>query len=92
MASTAPAAPRVCPVAPFVDEMGVRRALSSPSASFKTRVSPASPAGRRRSVRVDVPDLLRGDVRFGEGHLHCTRRVLTRGIGSETWFASEEMP
>ena len=48
-ASTAPAAPSVCPVAPLVDETGVRNAFSSPSASFSTRVSPASPAG------VDVP-------------------------------------
>ena len=49
IASTAPAAPRQWPVAPFVDEIGVRYALSSPSATFSTRVSPVSPAG------VDVP-------------------------------------
>ena len=71
MASTAPAAPRVCPVAPFVDEMGVRRALSSPSASFKTRVSPASPTG------VDVPCALTYPISsgvtfaLGEGHLQA---------------------
>src|SRR5438067_1662836 len=43
IASIAPAAPRQCPVAPFVEEMGVLRALSSPSAILITRVSLASP-------------------------------------------------
>ena len=45
----APAAPRQCPVAPFVEETGVFRALSSPSARLITRVSLASPSG------VEVP-------------------------------------
>ena len=49
IASTAPAAPRQWPVAPFVDETGVLRAFSSPSAIFSTRVSLASPSG------VEVP-------------------------------------
>jgi hypothetical protein len=48
-ASTAPAAPRQCPVAPLVDETGVENAFSSPSASLRTRVSAESPSG------VDVP-------------------------------------
>ena len=49
IASIAPEAPRQCPVAPFVDEMGVFRAFSSPSATLITRVSAESPSG------VDVP-------------------------------------
>jgi hypothetical protein len=49
IASSAPAAPRQWPVAPFVDETGVARALSSPRASLMTRVSLASPSG------VEVP-------------------------------------
>jgi hypothetical protein len=49
IASSAPEAPRVWPVAPFVDETGVVYAFSSPRASFNTRVSAASPAG------VEVP-------------------------------------
>src|SRR5207253_675068 len=49
IASTAPAAPRQWPVAPLVDETGVLRAFSSPSAIFSTRVSLASPTG------VEVP-------------------------------------
>ena len=49
IASTAPAAPRQWPVAPFVEETGVLRAFSSPSASLITRVSAASPSG------VEVP-------------------------------------
>ena len=49
IASIAPEAPRQWPVAPFVEEIGVLRAFSSPSASLITRVSPASPSG------VDVP-------------------------------------
>jgi hypothetical protein len=49
IASTAPAAPRQCPVEPFVDEIGVSRACSSPTASLITRVSLASPSG------VEVP-------------------------------------
>ena len=49
IASTAPAAPRQWPVAPLVDEIGVLRAFSSPSASLITRVSAASPIG------VEVP-------------------------------------
>ena len=48
-ASTAPAAPRQWPVAPFVEETGVRYAFSSPSASLITRVSALSPTG------VEVP-------------------------------------
>ena len=49
IASSAPAAPRQWPVAPLVDEIGVLRAFSSPSASLITRVSLVSPSG------VDVP-------------------------------------
>jgi hypothetical protein len=49
IASTAPPAPRQWPVAPFVDEIGVFLAFSSPSASLITRVSAASPSG------VEVP-------------------------------------
>ena len=45
IASSAPAAPRQWPVAPFVDEIGVARAFSSPSASFSIVVSEASPSG-----------------------------------------------
>jgi hypothetical protein len=44
-ASTAPAAPKQCPVAPFVDDTATLRAFSSPSASLITRVSDASPIG-----------------------------------------------
>jgi hypothetical protein len=49
IASSAPAAPRQWPVAPFVDEIGISYACSSPTASLITRVSLASPSG------VDVP-------------------------------------
>ena len=45
IASIAPAAPKQWPVAPFVDEIGVRRACSSPSATLITFVSAASPSG-----------------------------------------------
>jgi hypothetical protein len=44
IASKAPAAPSQCPVAPLVEETGVLRALSSPSARLITRVSLASPS------------------------------------------------
>jgi hypothetical protein len=49
IASIAPEAPRQWPVAPFVEEIGVFRAFSSPSATLITRVSLASPSG------VEVP-------------------------------------
>jgi hypothetical protein len=49
IASIAPLAPRQWPVAPFVEEIGVSRAFSSPSASLITLVSLASPSG------VEVP-------------------------------------
>ena len=49
IASTAPAAPRQWPVAPFVEEIGILWAFSSPTATLITRVSDVSPSG------VEVP-------------------------------------
>src|SRR5262252_8804623 len=68
IASTAPAAPRQWPVAPFVDETGVLYAFSSPSASLSTLVSAVSPTGVgvghvRRIRRQTVAAELRVDVR-----------------------------
>ena len=48
-ASTAPAAPSMCPVIDLVDDTGVRAACASPSTRLITRVSAESPSG------VEVP-------------------------------------
>ena len=79
-ASTAPAAPRQCPVAPFVDETGVAYAFSSPSASLITRVSALSPTG------VDVPCALTYPTSSGvipaSSNAVCSARAGLAPVGS----------
>ena len=92
IASTAPAAPRQCPVAPFVDETGVSYAFSSPSASLSTRVSAASPDG------VDVPCAFTYPTTSGSIPASANAILIARagfvpvGSGSETWLASADTP
>src|ERR671924_607489 len=88
IASTAPAAPRQWPVAPLVDDTGVRYAFSSPSASFRTRVSAESPDG------VDVPwaftyPTTSGSIAASANAIFIARAGFAPvGPGSETWLAS----
>ena len=80
-ASIAPAAPKQCPVAPFVDEIGVLRAFSSPSAILITlRLGRVAERGRG-GVRVDVADLGRVDAGVGERHLHRPGRARAGRVG-----------
>jgi hypothetical protein len=83
-ASTAPAAPSVCPVAPFVEEIGVRLAFSSPRASLRLD----SCVGERhlqraRAIRagwVDFRDVVRVGRDAVADHLGSDSRTAADGV------------
>ena len=81
IASTAPAAPRQWPVAPFVDETGVAIRLLLAERELQDARLRRVTRRRRRSVRVDVAHDLGLDARVGERHPHRTCRVRAARIG-----------
>ena len=93
IASTAPAAPRQWPVAPFVEETGLlARVLLAERELDHARLGRVAER-RRGAVRVDVADLRRVDARVRRSAIVIARAGFSPlGSGSVMWFASDETP
>jgi hypothetical protein len=91
IASIAPAAPKQWPAAPFVEEPGVHRACSSPSASLITFVSLASPSGVDVACALTYPTSV-GSIPASARAALARAGLLPVGSGSVMCDASADIP